>query len=124
VSLQDELRTLFEDVFRKVLREELRAQTPAETDDPFLSVADAAELASLTPGTIRAWIKLGQLHRYGRGRLLRVRRSELLALLAGADGKPPAAEDVSPEALARRDHERDRDRRTGRDRRTNGARPK
>jgi excisionase family DNA binding protein len=115
VSLHDELRVLVEDAVRKVVREELsQAHRAPGPDDPFLSVADAAALVSVTPGTIRAWVKAGKLARYGAGRVLRVRRSELLSLLLGA-ASSSSGDDLSPEALADRDHARER--RAGRRRR-------
>jgi excisionase family DNA binding protein len=117
MSLHDEFRVIVEDALRKVLREERsRASQAPGPDDHFLSVADAAALASVTPGTIRKWVKEHKLVRYGTRRVLRVRRSELLALLAGPDD---SSDDLSPEALADRDHARARE--TGRrGRRTGG----
>lgn len=118
MSLQDELRTLVEDVVRKVVREELTQarQRPAEGTDPYLAVASAAELADVAPGTIRAWMKAGKLGRYRAGGRLRVRRSELLALLAGDCASSPGNQSLSPEALADRDHAKARRRgRRGRD---------
>lgn len=92
------LRAVIADVVRRVLREE-RAPPPAGAE--YLSVADAARVAAVTPQTIRAWMTAGRLRRYRAGRELRVRRTELDELLAAA----PAGDDelLSPELAAVRD---------------------
>jgi excisionase family DNA binding protein len=115
VSLLDEgrFRELVESAVRKVLREErARAARAPDEDDVFLSIAEAARLASVAGGTIRAWVKAGKLHRYGAGeRVVRVRRSELLAFLERAgNGSPSDEAYLSPEQLADRDHARGRQR--------------
>lgn len=87
ISLDVEaLRALIRDAVREALSSSPRA-------DGYESVTEAAKRADVSPGTIRAWIKAGKLARYGAGRCLRVKRSELDTLLAS-----PAE---SPEALAR-----------------------
>jgi excisionase family DNA binding protein len=124
MSLHEELRTLVEDAVRKVVREELsRAREPAAPDDDFLSVSEAARLAAVAKGTIRAWMGSGKLTRYRAGdRVLRVRRSELLQFLARAGQGGSHAENLmSPEALADRDHAKERRVRGGRKRQTRAA---
>lgn len=87
------LRGLIEEAVRKVLREE-RAGAPA---GEYLSVADAARAAAVTPPTIRDWIRAGRLARYHAGRELRVRRDDLERLL----GAPaPAPSGTTPEQAA------------------------
>jgi excisionase family DNA binding protein len=109
---------------RKVIREERSiARHPAADDDVFLSIAEAARLASVAAGTIRAWVNASKLRRYGAGaRVLRVRRSELLEFLEreGREGDKDEAS-LSPEALADRDHARYRQRMGGRKRRPPGS---
>ena len=64
----------------------------------YLTVAQAAELASVTAATVRSWIREGHLTEHRAGRLLRVDRAELIALMAtGAS----ASERVDIEARAR-----------------------
>ena len=84
------LRSMIEDVVRKVLREELGA-SPGANGDEYLSVATAARVAEVAPATIRGWIAEGRLHRYAAGREIRVRRAELEALLAAPATSPEAA---------------------------------
>lgn len=84
-----------EDLLRRVVREELGAEAPAKQGETYLSVARAGEIAEVTPGTIRSWMKAGKLETHRAGRELRVKRSDLERLLASP------ATDATPEALAR-----------------------
>ena len=102
---------VFEDAFRHMLRDEMRAVVREEvrealrvesTKDPggsdagghdeYLSTADAAKYAHLSGKTIRCWIAAGKLRGYRAGRLLRIKRSEL-DLLMGAPA-PTTTEQV------------------------------
>ncbi len=87
----------FEDELRSMLREELRPlheqiaglraaldERGRPTADDLLAVKDAARLASVSVSTIRGWIREGHLSRHGAGRLLRVRRADVLALLTAS----------------------------------------
>ena len=58
-----------------------RATKPA--NDEFLSTDEAAEFASVTPGTIRRWVRSKRLKRYNAGTHIRVRKGELETLLTG-----------------------------------------
>jgi len=86
-----------DDIIRALLREELRplqeqialltaaaARAHRPTGDDLASVKEAARIASVSVGTVRAWIRASKLRRHGSGRLLRVRRADLLALLSAA----------------------------------------
>lgn len=97
--IRDDLYAAIREVVREVVREELRA---AQQVDEFLTVAQAAQLADVSRGTIRRWIKLGQLTEHRAGPRLRVRRADLVALLA-APRRGHVPPDESPEARARRD---------------------
>lgn len=105
MSLFDEhaLRSLVADEVRKALRDELghRPKGPGE----YISVADAGRLASVSPQTIRAWMRDGRLTTHRAGRVLRVRRSELENLLTGARlwDRDFDRRELSPEELADRD---------------------
>ncbi len=84
----------------EVVREELQH---APSRDRYLATNDAAALASVAEGTIRRWVREGRLPGHRAGRVLRVRASDLEALLAkGIRAKPPTAT-MTPEQLARRD---------------------
>jgi excisionase family DNA binding protein len=82
------------DVVRQVVREEL-SKEPERSD--YLSVRDAAEIADVIPGTIRSWIDAGKLGRYQAGRHVRVKRSELDALL---HQPPTTSHESTPEEQA------------------------
>lgn len=77
-----------------VVRSELKLTTSKPANDEYLSTADAAQIARVTPGTIRRWVRAKQLTKHGAGRV-RIRRDELERYLSG----DPAA---GPEDRARR----------------------
>ena len=100
-SLLDE--AALRDLVREVLREELAAAREAPARPEWVSVADAAAMASVTPDTIRESISRGILPRYKAGRVLRVRRDELEAYLANPRherARGAVARELSPEELA------------------------
>lgn len=107
MSLFDEhaLRELVENATRRVVREEL-SRAPGR--DRYLPVAEAAQIAGVAPDTIRSWIGQGRLRRYNAGREIRVRRSELDALLAsptetaGTAGREPTPEEEADRFLRQR----------------------
>lgn len=96
MSILDEkaLVHVITDAVRQVVREEL-SKVPERSE--YLSVREAAEIADVIPGTIRTWIEAGKLGRYQAGRHVRVKRSELDALL----GRPVTVDrEASPEEQA------------------------
>jgi excisionase family DNA binding protein len=96
----DAFRALLIDVLRAVIREELGARR--SRPDEYLSVARAASVAEVTPGTIRSWIREGRLGRFRAGRELRVRRTDLERLLLGeAPGGMASPEERARAILAR-----------------------
>jgi excisionase family DNA binding protein len=76
------------------LREQLAS---ARSANEFLSTKEAAALVHANPATIRGWLS-GGLRSYGQGRLVRIRRDELLAFMANR-GKDNAARSVEEEAV-------------------------
>ena len=98
--VDDSFRQLVRDTVRQVLREELaplsrrNAGALQGPDDGYLSVAKAARLADVAPGTIRAWIRAGRLTAQRAGRVLRVSRSELTRFMAGTPTGQKGAETV------------------------------
>src|SRR5437868_6986410 len=62
-------------------------QTEPSSDDALLSLDEAARLLSCTVGAIRKWLAQGRLQRVKLGRLTRVRRHEVLQIVA--KGLPP-----------------------------------
>lgn len=96
----DELVAGLRVLVRAIARQEVAlALADARDSDEYLSTAGAAALAGVAPGTIRRWIKEGRLTGHRAGRVLRVRRCELMALLE-SDQRPIS--EASPEELARR----------------------
>lgn len=82
----------------EVVREEL-ARAAARPEE-YLSTREAADTARVAPGTVRRWIREGRLTGQHAGRTIRVKRSDLEAFLRSGPGP---SNDLSPEALARRD---------------------
>lgn len=72
------LATLIDKKVREAVRDEL-SRLPQGPE--YLTVSEAAALVSTSPSTIGAWFRDRKLARYGKGRAVRVKRSELLALM-------------------------------------------
>ena len=84
------------ELVRAVVREELAREREAAKPAEYLATARAAEMADVAEGTIRRWIREGRLAGYRAGRVVRVKRSDLEALL-GRD----ASEEAGAAAYAR-----------------------
>jgi len=98
---EDALREIIRDELRSVIRQEL-GQKPAAAGD-YVSAAEAAQIAAVSPQTIRAWIRQGKLKQFNAGRVIRVRRLELGALMASPAGTPVSPDrELSPEEEGRR----------------------
>lgn len=88
-SLEDTLRALIReelDALKHDLLAELRHAhplTPSANTPEYLTTEDAAELARVTPATIREWIKSGTLRERRAGQKLLIKTTELHAHLAG-----------------------------------------
>jgi len=89
-------RPSLDELFRTLVREELRpfvhmlhdllerlGRAPHASDE-FVSVAKAAEIAQVGESTLRAWIKSGRLRAGRAGRLVRIRRADLSALITNS----------------------------------------
>lgn len=94
--LEEQLRLLV----REIVRSEIRGAIDEARGDEFLSTRDAAKLASVAEGTIRRWIREGQLNGHRAGRVMRILRTDLQALLRKGPSQPS---NDSPEAMARRE---------------------
>ena len=92
------IEALVRQLVREAVQEAFRNQTAADSLQPrnsadrYLSVAKAANVADVAPGTIRAWIRSGRLEARRAGRVLRVSRAELERFMAGEPGKTQRAE--------------------------------
>lgn len=65
--------------------DELQARVEAAPLPRYLSAEQAADIAGVTPETVRKWTRLGDLRAHRAGRLLRVRLDELEAYLTRAE---------------------------------------
>jgi len=83
-----------------VARELDRRGIKAANDSSYLNVAEAASLARVSPGTIRRWVRAGELTRHEAGTRVLVRRDELERLLRCE--VVPIDKNLSPEERARR----------------------
>lgn len=88
-----------EDMIRAIVREELAKSKP-DTAPPFLSIAEAADFARVSPGTVRRWVAAKKLTRFEAGARVLVDRAELDALLRREAA--PVDIELSPEARARK----------------------
>ncbi len=100
-----------DEILRCIVREELRplreqlaaiASTVEHRPDSggvFVSVKGAAAVACVSVGTVRGWIFSGRLQAHRAGRLLRVRRDDLMRLLAGPPSAPPKAATADDQAV-------------------------
>lgn len=73
----DPLRAIIREIVREEVRAEVREVLAARKPAECLSTGEAAELARVTPGTIRRWIRAGRLTAMSAGRELRVSRAEV-----------------------------------------------
>jgi excisionase family DNA binding protein len=90
------LETALRHLVAEVVREELRAflghggtpVRPADGGRRYVSPAQAAEIASVSPAAIRIWIHRGRLKHFRVGRLLRVAVDDLHAAMAAEPRGP------------------------------------
>lgn len=113
-SLRAFVRDALRDAVRDAVREELRAHglaagpvAPAAPSgsSTYVSTRQAAQIAGVHAATIRDWVRRGLLHDHRAGRLLRVDRAELLAMMHRTAASPTAPVDLdarADEILARR----------------------
>jgi len=91
MSMDEHMKALIREVLEDLLERErpklaaavARQLVAIGPTDEYLTPDEAGRLAKVEPQTIRDWIAVGRLHRYSAGRALRVKRSELEALLTG-----------------------------------------
>ncbi|PRP98551.1 helix-turn-helix domain-containing protein [Enhygromyxa salina] len=87
MTIEDTLRTLLREellaVKQDILAEVRRSLPSSDPTLEYLTTEEAAELARVTPATIREWIKTGALRERRAGNKLLIKASELHAHLAG-----------------------------------------
>jgi excisionase family DNA binding protein len=104
MSLDSLFRTMLTDVVREVVREELAPKQSAVSSE-FLTYREAAELARVTPKTIKAWVRRGLLCAYGEGRVKRVKPNDVRERLSETRKRVSTqrpVDDVVAEMLAKR----------------------
>jgi excisionase family DNA binding protein len=107
--VSDDVMAKLVEALRAAWREEMdaavaRALAKATHPAEYMSVGEAADLARVTAGCIRRWIREGKLAEHRAGRVLRVARADVEALLAGGRRRRGQDdEDLTPEQMARRD---------------------
>ena len=103
-DLNAALRAVLDEALREMVRELIEpylASQPVPADR-YLSVPDAAKLLGVSDGTVRSWIRQGKLRRYGCGRVLRVRLSELHdVMFCGSNETPDSDEAMIRDAVRR-----------------------
>lgn len=68
-------------IITKAVRNVLAEAQPAPEE--YLTVSEAAEYLKMTAGGLRKWITAGDLPSYSHGRVTRIRRTDIDALLTG-----------------------------------------
>jgi excisionase family DNA binding protein len=74
---------MLREMIRAIVREEIRAVIAEAKGDEWLSTDAAADVARVAPATIRRWVREHRLGEHRAGRMVRVLRSELEALMRG-----------------------------------------
>jgi excisionase family DNA binding protein len=82
------------------LREALASAPGRRATDEFWPVRRAAQVAGVSPATVRGWIQSKRLRSYGAGRVLRIRRSEFEAFLTSMAKSPSEPVDVDERVRA------------------------
>jgi excisionase family DNA binding protein len=86
MTIEESLRSIIREEFASLKQEilvELRRSQIAAPVAMYLTTEEAAEIARVTPATVREWIKTGALRQRRSGQRLLVSASELHAYLAG-----------------------------------------
>jgi excisionase family DNA binding protein len=79
VTLREIIRPMMYEVVREVLRKELETRRPP-VDEPegYLSIKHAAQRLDIPEGTLRNWVKRGQIKPYRIQGCIRLKLSELV----------------------------------------------
>ncbi|MGE0397227.1 MAG: helix-turn-helix domain-containing protein [Kofleriaceae bacterium] len=84
LAIEAGIRALVRDVVREEIRTALhehrterRNSSGGSTGDSYVSIARAATIADVAPGTLRRWIKSGRLPAHRAGRVYRIPRNAL-----------------------------------------------
>lgn len=95
-TFEDTIRNIVREVVRDELRGALASSSSRNgthaTEDGYLSIAKAAALADIAPGTLRRWIRERRVTATRAGRDLRVARSELERFLTSGGMRSDVSE--------------------------------
>lgn len=94
-SIRDAVRLVVREELAPIVADLKRLARPGQ--DELLRYKEAAKVAKVCEGTIRAWVKSRRLKRYGSARVPLVRRDELLNLQPVVEDTGPG---LDPEAAA------------------------
>ena len=97
-----DLRAIVAEELREVLRQELRGAGRGLARGDLISTTEAADLAAVTPETIRKWMDAGKLRRHNAGRVRRVSRRELQAFLGREQSSALRSPEQAADELLRR----------------------
>src|SRR5690349_17081691 len=104
--VEDAIKTVVSEVVRQVLREELQAlRQPPPAEQNLLSLRKASELFGISASTLKAWLRSGELTRFGKGRIVRISKAQLLEQLEPKPAKrldSHAMEQLAAKHLQRR----------------------
>jgi excisionase family DNA binding protein len=78
-SIDEVIREAVQVAVKEAMKDYRSPVINSEQDD-LLSITRAAELADVSTSTIKRWMDEGLLKRHGRGRVVRVRRSEVMGI--------------------------------------------
>ena len=86
-ALRELIRNVVRDELRSVVRELQEARPSPAVSPPdvrYLDAHQAAEIAGVSPASIRDWVRKGELRGCRAGRLLRIKSSDLESYLERA----------------------------------------
>lgn len=112
-DLEIALRKLIADVVREELQAAFArssAQHSADSETRYVSPAQAGVIASVSPATIRAWVREGKLRSFQAGRLLRVSLDDLHAFMKAKPLDSPLTPEEMADKFLERMREQDRTR--------------
>ncbi len=96
MSIEEQIKEMIAQGIREALGE-----LAIDPGDDMMSTVDAARFAHVAAGTIRRWIKKGDLREHRAGRVIRVSRADLKRMLRNGS---PRNNSATPEQLAKRHH--------------------
>jgi len=90
IGLDDSIRSIVREVVREEIRAALdergrlgarNANQRSAADASYVSIARAAQLAAVAPGTLRRWLKEGRIPTHRAGRVYRIAMADLETFL-------------------------------------------